>query len=334
MSVWHRVAALVFAFALAPLTAGSTGTPAEEIVVSRLALGTLVSVVLRDPDPERGRAAIEKAFTEIERLEALLSEWRPESEVSRLNARAGGPLEPASQETLEMLERARDLARRSGGAFDPTVLPALRLFGFSGGPPRLATDSELDAVREAVGWEAIEVDPGSNRARLARQGAEFGTGAIGKGFIADRIAALLEREGVPAAMVRASGDLAFYGGSKQRPWPIGIEDPDHPGEILAEIDLVEGGVSTSAPTWRRFEASGIVVHHILDPRTLRPARGVRSVTVVAKDATTSDALSTALFVLGAGALDWLATNPDIEAVILFEDGRRTASRGLEVRWRD
>lgn len=314
--------------------AGAGEAAAGEQVVSRLALGTLVSVVVRDPDTARGRAATERAFAEIERLEGLLSEWREQSEISRLNAGAGGPLQPVSADTRDLLVAARRLAEESGGAFDPTTLPLVRLWGFAGGEPRVPSAPEIEAARRLVGWEAIELDASGTKARLAAAGAAIGLGAIGKGFIADRVLAGLRRDGVPAAMVRASGDLAFYGGTADRPWPVGVEDPAHPGEILAELDLLGGGVSTSAPTWRRFEADGRVQHHILDPRTGSPARGARSVTVVAPDATRSDAFSTALFVLGSAAPEFVRAHPGIEAVILLEDGTRWASPGLAVRWRE
>jgi thiamine biosynthesis lipoprotein len=135
-------------------------------------------------------------------------------------------------------------------------------------------------------------------------------------------------------MVKASGDLAFYGGTSERPWPLAVEDPSRPGEALAELERLAGGVSTSAPTWRQFEADGSVQHHLLDPHGGRPARGARSVTIVAKSATRSDALSTAVFVLGDAGPAFVTARPDLGAVILFEDGRRFASSVLSVRWID
>jgi thiamine biosynthesis lipoprotein len=135
-------------------------------------------------------------------------------------------------------------------------------------------------------------------------------------------------------MVQASGDLALYGGTTDRPWPIAIEDPSQPGEPLAELEVLAGGISTSAPTWRRFEADGTVYHHLLDPRTGRPARGVRSVTLIAPSATRSDALDTGIFVMGDAGPDFVTARPDLGAIILFEDGRRFASPALAVRWID
>lgn len=316
--------------AAAPESTPPGAAEPPEISVSRIALGTLVAISVRDPDAGHGRAAIERGFAEIERLEALLSEWREASEISALNRRAGDGWTPVSQDTLAVLEASRVLASETGGAFDPTVLPLVRLWGFAGGEPAVPDPIAIASTRERVGWETIEIDARAGRARLARPGAAIGLGAIGKGFIADRVLAGVRAAGVPAAMVKASGDLAFYGGSASRPWPIAIEDPARPGEALAELDRLEGGISTSAPTWR--SAGDAQIHHLLDPHTGRPARGVRSATVVAPNATRSDALSTAVFVMGDAGPAFVEARPDVGAVIVFEDGRRFASPGLGVRW--
>ncbi len=332
---WAAIAATVFLLACAPPNPGPAPELAAsppEISVSRLALGTLVTIVVRDPDRERGRTAIEHGFAEIERMEGLLSEWRETSEISAVNRRAGDGWTALSPETLAVLEAARALAAESGGAFDPTVLPLVRLWGFAGGSPGVPEAKALEATRESVGWEAIEIDAAAGRARLTRPGAAIGLGAIGKGFIADRVLEGLRARGVPAAMVKASGDLAFYGGSQERPWPIAIEAPSRPGESMAELELLEGGISTSAPTWRFAETGGIRIHHLLDPHSGHPARGVRSVSVVAQAATRSDALSTAVFVMGEAGPGFVAARPDLGALIVFEDGRRYVSPGLAVRW--
>jgi thiamine biosynthesis lipoprotein len=300
--------------------------------VQRIALGTLVEIVARDPDPERGRRAIEDGFAEIERLEALISEWRPTSEISRLNAAAGGAAVAVSEETAAVLVRSAEITRDTGGTFDPTVLPLVRAWGFAGGEPRIPSDAEIEAARRLVGIDALEVDAASGRARLVRPGVAIGLGAIGKGFVADRVAARLKAAGVPAAMVKASGDFACYGGSAKRPWPVAIEDPDRPGETLAEFEIVAGGVSTSAPTYRHGEQDGVRFHHLIDPHTGRSARGARSVTIVADDDTLADAYATGVFVMGAAGPDFVQARPWLRTAIVLEDGRRFASPGLEIRW--
>ena len=326
------IALTVYARASRAAEAPPPAAAPPEISVSRPAPRTLVAISVRDPDAARGRAAIERGFAEIERLEGLLSEWRETSEISALSRRAGDGWTPVSPDTIAVLEASRAFAAETGGAFDPTVLPLVRLWGFEGGEPVVPDPKALASTRVRVGWGAIEVDAAAGRARLARPDAEIGLGAIGKGFVADRVLEGLRAARVPAAMVKASGDLAFYGGTSARPWPIAVEDPAHPGEAIAELELRAGGVSTSAPTWRSARVGGAQIHHLLDPRTGQPARGVRSATVVAPEATRSDAISTAVFVMGDAGPAFVEARPDLGAVILFDDGRRFASPALDVRW--
>lgn len=309
--------------------------PPPERRVSRPALGTLVEVVLREADAERARRAADAAFAEIERLEALLSTWRETSEISELSRRAGEGWVAVSRETAEALRRARAVAEASEGAFDPTVLPLVRLWGFAGGEPRLPSETEIARARRRVGWRGLEIDPERPRVRLLEPDMAVGLGGLGKGFVADRALETLRGEGIGAALVAAAGDLAFYGGRPERPWPVGVEDPERPGSSVAELALREGAASTSAPTYRFFEAEGRRFHHLLDPRTGRPARGgLRSVTVVAEEAWATDAWATALFAMGfAEARRALEARPELRGVLLAEGGARYASPELGVRWR-
>jgi thiamine biosynthesis lipoprotein len=328
------VASLLLALVACAGPGARAPEPADEHRLSRIALGTLVEITVREADPAAARAALEWGFVEIARLEGLLSTWREDSELSALN-RAAGDWRPVSQETGAALDAALAVAAETDGAFEPTIRPLLRAWGFEGGAPRVPSDAELRALRGLVDFRRLERQGG--RARLAAPGMGVSLGGIGKGFIADAVLRGLRERGIPAALVAASGDLACYGGTGQRPWPIAVEDPDRPGEALARFDLREGGVSTSAPTWRAFESGGERYHHLLDPRSGRPARGTRSLTVVSSSATRADALSTALFVMGKErALAFARSHPDALLVALFDEpdpmGGRFASAELGVRW--
>ncbi len=296
-----------------------------------MALGTLVEIAARGPDRARLRGAIEDAFREVERLEGLLSEWRETSEVSHLNREAGGAFVPVSPETEAVLRLSREIAAATGGAFDPTVLPLLRLWGFFEGAPRLPSAAAIERALEHVGWEGIEVRPG--RARLARPGMSVGLGGVGKGFIADRALAGLRARGVAAALVNAGGDLAVWGGGGTR-FPVQLEVPDRPGEAFAELEIGTGGMATSASTFRTFEHGGRRYSHVLDPRTGRTVPVGGSATVLAQNAARADALATACLVLGEEAHALVEDLPGVEAVLTAPDGSAWVSSGLrvQIRW--
>lgn len=316
--------------ALVLVLACRTPEPSPEVRISRLHLGTVVEIAARGGRPASLRSAIEAGFGEVTRLEAMLSEWQVSSEISRLNRDAGGAFIPLAPDTEAVLRLARALARETDGAFDPTILPLVRAYGFQGGEPRLPSEAELDAARAVVGWEVLEIVPG--RARLARAGAAIGLGGIAKGFIADRALEAIRRGGARAALVNAGGDLAVFaedGGG----WTVQLETPERPGETFAEIRLHDGGIATSAATWRRAEIGGTLVHHVLDPRSGRPARGNRSATVLAETAARADALATAMLVLGERARAWIEGHPGIEGVLIDAEGRPWVSAGLRGNFR-
>lgn len=306
---------------------GPTAEP-EEIRVSRIAMGTLVEIAARGPDSARLREAVELAFAEVERLEGLLSEWRETSEISLLNRSAGDEPVSLSPETLEILRLAVAIAAKTNGAFDPTVLPLVRLYGFAGDSPRVPDPLELQAATRAVGWQGIEL--GAGRARLTRQGAAIGLGGIAKGFIADRALAVLRQHGARAGLVNAGGDLALF--DRDGPgWPVRIERPGDPGVLLAEIVGKRGGIATSSATYRSAEIDGARLQHVIDPRSGRPADGNQSASVFAETCARADALATALLVLGPAARSHVETHDGIEALLVGPGGERWASPGLAGR---
>lgn len=299
--------------------------------MSRLALGTVVEIVARGPDRTELREAVEAGFEELGRLETLLSEWRETSDVSALTRGAGGELVSIAPETEAVLRLAREIAAASGGAFDPTVLPLVRLYGFLGGPERIPSDGEILDVLGRVGWQGIEVRAGA--ARLARPGMEIGLGAIAKGYIADRVLDLLRQRGVAAALVNAGGDVAAFD-PEGKGFAVQLESPGRPGEVFAETDLREGGLASSAATYRAFERDGRRISHVLDPRTGRPTEAALSATVVAPSAAAADAWATACLVLGGAARTMIEARSDLEAVLVEPDGTVWTSSGLRprIRW--
>jgi thiamine biosynthesis lipoprotein len=303
----RRFLALVLiaaALALALWRVRREGNRLVEVTQQRPVMGTLLTVTAYAPDQDRARAAIGAAGRAVFRVDSLMSTWRPESEISRLNAAAGsGDWTPLSRETLAVLLAAQTLAELSAGAFDVTVGPLMQVWGFRGGEARPPTTAVLDSVRALVGRAGLELDSAGSRARLRRAGVAVDVGAIAKGYALDLAAAAMRAQAAAAGKVDLGGNVFVFGTPPHpgREWVIGILDPRNPTAIIGEIRLREGSVATSGDYEQFFEVSGIRYSHIMDPRRGEPARGILQTTVVAPTGLQADALSTTLFVLGPAA---------------------------------
>ena len=267
-------------------------------------MGTLFRAVARAPDSTTAVSALLAARDEVRRLDSLLSDYRDDSEVSRLARRAGtGRWTTLSRETATLLRASLRWAEATGGAFDPTVGPMVRAWGFRGPSPRVPSPVRRDSALGLVGWWRVETRAGGREARLPRRGMALDFGAIGKGFALDRAVAAMRERGAEAGMLDLGGNVLVFGhGPGPRGgWPIGIRNPRCPERVLGMVVLDSGSVATSGDYERFFEEGGVRYGHILDPRTGRPSRGVLQVTVAAPDGLAADALSTALFVMGPGA---------------------------------
>ena len=210
---------------------------------SRIALGTVVEITVAHEEERAARRAIKAAFAEFERIEALLSTYRPGSEISRLNASGGAPV-ALSEEVTGLLAEARRLSELSAGAFDVTVGPVLDLWNFDQGG-RVPAAGELAKALDLVGYQALEFSVDGEGVRLARPGMKVDLGAIGKGYAVDRAAAVLAAEGVESAIIDAGGDLRLLGGKLGKgTWRIGIRHPREPGKLLLSLDLAETSVVT------------------------------------------------------------------------------------------
>jgi thiamine biosynthesis lipoprotein len=327
---------------LALLAVLAAGTPpaapatCEETVVrrSRPMMATLVSVTARGCDAAVLEARIGEAFAEMERLAAILSEWSPDSAVSKVNARAGLEAVPIPPELREVLQAALEAAALTAGAFDPTWAALADLWRFDGGPPRLPAPAEVERRRKLVDYRDLVLAPESGTAFLRRQGMRLGLGGLAKGYIAAAAADLLVSRGVAHVLVAASGDIAARGRNGTRPWTVAVRDPRAPRGALATVELADESISTAGGYERSFEVGGRRYHHILDPKTGYPARGSESVTVIAPRGVVADALDTGLFVLGATrGLPLVESLPGVAALFVDPRGRVRLSRAARARFR-
>ena len=298
---------------------------ASTVERGRWLMGTLCTAEVQAADTSAAAAAAEAAFDEIARLEALLSSWRADSEVAKLNALGAGESLACSPATYEVLVAARSLAEVTRGAFDPTVEPLVRAWDIRG-RGRVPDEDEIGEALTRVGWQGLHLGEDGLAARLEAAGMGLDLGGIGKGFAMDHAFAVLEARGVRRARLNFGGEICAI--SDGAPWPVTIADPADRLRPLIAFELAEGAVSTSGQSERSFRAKGREWGHILDPRTGRPVAWPGSVTVVAGSATQADALSTALFVMGRAEGEAFArAHPEIGVLWLEPAGGRVLAWG-------
>lgn len=287
----------IAAITLSLAVQGCSRDPGSPVHVrdERLLMGTRFAIQVVHADRETARAAIEAAFAEVDRVEALLSEWRETSEISAVNRAAGGPALAVGDELMQVVQRSIEISGLTGGAFDITFATCAGLWSFR--ERRVPKDGEVEACLQKVGYERVELDSGASTLRLPEAGMRIGIAGIGKGFGVDRAAQVLEQRGIRAYVVDGGGDIRLLGDNRGRPWKVGIRHPRRP-DLYASVTASAGAVVTSGDYMQYFERDGHRYHHILDPATGRPATRSIAVTVTAPTATDADALATGLFVMG------------------------------------
>ena len=312
----------------------SPASPAVVVKRTQMHMGTLVSITAVASTDQAANRAINAGFKEVKRLEQLLSTWIPESELSRVNVSAGVMPVHVSPETLTVVQRAMQAAEMTGGGFNIAIGPVVDAWRVTEGQ-RIPTESELDALRSLVDLQAVHVDVRKRTIFLEKAGMRIDVGGIGKGYAADQAVDALRRAGAVAGVVALSGDIKTFGQLPGgRKFPVGIQHPRKDGEVLAFIDLEDEAISTAGDYERFFERDGVRYHHILDPRTLQPARSCQSVTVIAREGIWADGLDTGIFVMGAElGMRLVEALPDVEAVIVDHEGLVHVSSGLRDRIR-
>jgi thiamine biosynthesis lipoprotein len=291
-------------------------------------MGTAISVELQCRDHAHAQHAMAAVMAEMHRIDAAMSPHKPDSELSRINREAARAPVPVSAEMFGLLRRALDFSALSGGAFDITYAAAGRLYDYRAG---VAPEAEaLAAACTLIDWRGLELDPVRRTVRFARAGMCIDLGGFAKGHAVDNAVAILTRLGIAHAMVAAGGDSHVIGQRDGgRPWSVAIRDPRHPDGIVAVLPLENTAISTSGDYERYFERDGVRCHHLIDPRTGKSPSAIRSVTVIADDGLTTEALSKTVFVLGVEAgLRIVDAMPGVDAVIVDEHGTLIASAGL------
>lgn len=289
----------------------------------RRLMGT-VFMIRAEADPKIARPAVAKAFAEMERIEFLLSEWRPGSEISRINAAAGLHPVHVSEETFTVVKSGVEMSALTDGAFDLSWAALHGLYDFRPGLERVPSRDEIRRQLRFIDFRRIALDEKERTVYLKQRGMKLGTGAIGKGYALDRAGQILRAAGIRSYMLFGGGQVQVYGMRGDRPYRVGIQHPRLPDKHIGYFESSGGSISTSGDYERALIGpDGDRIHHILDPRTGLPSKASISVTLHSSSGLYADALSTAAFVLGPErALALLQSlDADVSAVIVGPDCR-------------
>lgn len=266
------------------------------------AMGATFSIALHGRDRDAMEAAVEAAFAEVRRLDGLLSPYRPDSEWSLLNRDAAHHPVLVSSELFQLVSFCLDQSRLTGGAFDITVGPLKRAWGFYRGTGSLPAPDAVAAALGSVGFRFLELDAASQAVRFARPGVELDPGGVGKGYAVDRMVGVLRRHGFDAALVAGSNSSVYGLGTPltgERGWRADVRDPERPATRIAEILLSDAALCTSGTGEQFFWSGGKRYSHLVDPRTGWPVEGVAQVSVIAPRAVDGEVWAKAFVLNGA-----------------------------------
>jgi thiamine biosynthesis lipoprotein len=254
-------------------------------------MGTRIAVELWHEDPGQAEAAIDAVIAEMQRIDELMSSYKPESQLSRINRDAATAPVKVDPELAGLIARALEFSELSDGAFDITYASVGYLYDYR--ERRHPSEAQIQAALPAISWRHVVVDRKASTVRFLMPGVRIDLGGIAKGYAVDSSIRILRALGITNATVTAGGDSRILGDRRGRPWIVGIRHPDDPDRIIARIPLEDAAISTSGDYERYFDEDGVRYHHIIDPHTGKSPVGVRSVTVIGPEAVITEGLTNA-----------------------------------------
>lgn len=265
-------------------------------------MDTLVTINVVSDSEKTAETAMDRAFSEIDKLDKLLNFFSEKSELSGINKKAGIAPVAVSQDTLDLIEKSLQASEKTGGAFDATIGPVVSLWDFPNNPVKPPPAASIREKLKLVNYKWVVIDKAKSTVFLKEKGMLLDLGGIAKGYAADRAVEALKGRGIKSGLVSVAGDIKAFGLKPDGgEWLVGIKNPrqkDREDEIIATVRLRDTAISTSGDYERYFIAAGKRYHHIIDPKTGYPAEGCQSVSIVTKDGFNTDAFSTGIFVLG------------------------------------
>ena len=290
-------------------------------------MGTRIYVEVWSDEAAKGDAAIDAVMADMRRIDELMSHYKPESQLSQINARAAQEPVQVDAELFDLIKLSTHYSVITEGAFDITYASVGHLYDY---PHHVKpTEEQIKAALPGVNWRNMLLDPVHHTVRFEHAGMRIDLGGIGKGYAVDRGIAILQARGFQHALVTAGGDSRIIGDRMGRPWVIGIRNPDDKDQVVTRIPIVNSAMSTSGDYERYFDEGGIRYHHIIDPRTGHSASKVRSATILGPTATETDGMSKTAFVLGPEkALEIINRMPQYDAIFVTPEGKVLYSNGL------
>jgi FAD:protein FMN transferase len=290
-----------------------------------------ISVVANDSIKAREYSNL--AINEVKRIENLISDWIPTTQISEINKNAGIQPVKVDEEVFDLVERAIKISKLTNGAFDISYASMDKIWRFDGSMKEMPTPEAIKKSVEKIGYQNIILDKENKTIFLKLTGMKLGLGGIGQGYIADKVKELLQSKGCNSGLVNVSGDINTWGNQPNGElWTVGIVNPMNKNKVFATFPLDNSAVETSGSYEKFVSFNGIRYSHIIDPRTGYPATGIVSVSVFAKQTEIADALATGIFVLGVEVgLDLVNQLKGIECIIVDDKGKIHASKGIDIK---
>lgn len=296
-------------------------------------LGSPFEMTVVAKDSVQGNYYIDLAVAEVKRVEYLISDWIPTTQISQVNKNAGIKPVKVDKEVFDLVGRAIKVSQITSGAFDISYASMDKIWKFDGSMKTMPTEEAIKKSVSKIGYKNIILDPKEQTIFLKYEGMKLGLGGIGQGYIADKVKELLFSKGCTSGIVNVSGDINAWGKQPDgKPWTVGIINPMNKNKVFATFPLENSAVETSGSYEKFVMFNGIRYAHIIDPRTGYPAQGIISVSVFAKQTEIADALATGIFVLGVEVgLDLVNQLKGIECIIVDDKGKVHSSKGIDIK---
>lgn len=295
-------------------------------------MGSRFDLTVVAENQEQGDVYMDMAIAEITRIEKMISSWDPDSQTSKINKNAGIAPVKVDPELFNLIERALKISRLTQGAFDISYASMDRIWKFDGSVTKMPSAETIKNSVAKVGYQNIILDPENHTVFLKLKGMKIGFGAIGKGYAADMAKALLQKNGVGAGIINASGDLDAWGTQPDgKDWMVAIVNPLNKNKVFSWLPVKNQAVVTSGNYEKYVVLDGQRYTHIIDPRTGYPSKGILSATIFTQNAELADALATSIFVMGVETgLDFVNQVKGVDCIIVDENNKIFTSNNIDL----